>query len=69
MNSPKKPCKKFVSKPNYRRLTMNENPDKITVLGVCFEIVKIVVTIVLIFLMFAFSPFTALFGGSDDNNI
>ena len=69
MTTPKKSCKKLGSKPNYRRLTMNENPEEITFLGVCFEIVKIVVTIVLIFLMFAFSPFAALFGGSDDNNV
>ena len=69
MNSPKKPCKKFVSKLKDRRLTMNENPEEITFLGVCFEIVKIVVTIVLIFAMFAFSPFAALFGGSNDDNI
>jgi len=48
---------------------MNENPEEITALGVCFEIVKIVVTIVLIFLMFAFSPFAGLFGRSDDNNL
>jgi hypothetical protein len=48
---------------------MNENPKEITALGVCFEIVKIVMTIVLIFAMFAFSPFAALFGGSDDNNL
>ena len=48
---------------------MNEHPEEITFLGVCFEIVKIIVTIVLIFAMFAFSPFTALFGGSDDNNV
>ena len=48
---------------------MNEEPDKITVLGVCLEIVKIVVTIVLIFLMFAFSPFAGLFGRGDDDNL
>ena len=53
----------------YRRLAMNENPEEITFLGVCFEIVKIAVTLVLIFLMFAFSPFTALFGGSNDDNV
>ena len=47
---------------------MNEEPEKITFLGVCFEIVKIVVTLVLIFAMFAFSPFAALFGGSNDDN-
>jgi len=48
---------------------MNENQEKITAIDVIAAIVKIVGAIVLIFAMFAFSPFTALFGGSNDNNV
>jgi hypothetical protein len=48
---------------------MNENPEKITAIDVILAIFKIVGAIALIFLMFAFSPFAALFGRSDDDNL